>query len=417
MCLALAVFRIALPAHAEDAVPFDSGFVPKWIESGIREKGLGYRPMSVRFDPELASDIKSVPADFMSPVYGVFETGPNEDQVRHLLVIDFSDNIPKRLIVDANGNSDLKDDVISKFSPKEYERPDGSTAATDYAKATVVVSGDGRIRGSLVFYYNRSNVANPSPEPKMINYYTDFGVGGDMRVEGTVVPLVLCDDAGSSRFSIEGGSRSAPLMWVDLDGNGKSDRGEVTVAGNAIEIEGKWWKVASMTEEGRFKLVKSEKPKAADPVSTKLDTGKVAPPFVGSRIGGGEVRFPGDFKGKILLIDFWATWCGPCIAEVPNVIAAYGKYHDRGLEVLGISLDREKMEDKIADFTKRKKMPWAQVYDGKGWKSDIAQLYEIRGIPHMLLVDGDTGEILANKSIRGDDLAPAIERALAGKKR
>ena len=77
------------------------------------------------------------------------------------------------------------------------------------------------------------------------------------------------------------------------------------------------------------------------------------------------------------------------------------------------SLDKENWDQKLADFTKKKDMPWPQVYDGKFWDAAVAKTYQIHAIPHMLLVNGNTGVILADDDIKGEKLAPAIEKALA----
>ena len=92
-------------------------------------------------------------------------------------------------------------------------------------------------------------------------------------------------------------------------------------------------------------------------------------------------------KGKVVLIDFWATWCRPCVAEIPSVKKTYAKLHGKGFEIVGISLDSK--EDTLTKFVADKDMPWPQHFDGKGWKNVIAQEYGINSIPAMWLIDTD----------------------------
>ncbi|MHB1081947.1 MAG: TlpA family protein disulfide reductase [Prosthecobacter sp.] len=90
-------------------------------------------------------------------------------------------------------------------------------------------------------------------------------------------------------------------------------------------------------------------------------------------------------QGKVVLIDFWATWCGPCVAELPNVLKAYKELHPKGFEIVGISLDGDKSE--LEGFVKEKGMEWPQYFDGKGWQNEISTKYGISSIPAMWLLN------------------------------
>ncbi len=92
-----------------------------------------------------------------------------------------------------------------------------------------------------------------------------------------------------------------------------------------------------------------------------------------------------QLKGKVVLIDFWATWCGPCVGEVPNVKAAYEKLHPKGFEIVGISFDQSK--EALEAFVADKGMAWPQYFDGKGWENKYGQQFGINSIPTMWLVD------------------------------
>jgi thiol-disulfide isomerase/thioredoxin len=129
-----------------------------------------------------------------------------------------------------------------------------------------------------------------------------------------------------------------------------------------------------------------------------------------------------DFAGKILLIDFWASWCKPCRAENPNVVKAYGMFNKKGFEVLGVSFDNNR--DKWLKAVKDDRLVWKQVSDLKGWANAAGQLYGINSIPSNVLLDKDQ-KIIA-KNLRGEDLikkltellgAPVVAKAKPAKKK
>ena len=92
-----------------------------------------------------------------------------------------------------------------------------------------------------------------------------------------------------------------------------------------------------------------------------------------------------QMKGKVVLIDFWATWCGPCVREIPSVKKTYDELNSKGFEIIGISMDSN--QAKLEDFLAKNDMPWPQFFDGKGWKTRLAQEHGISSIPAMWLVD------------------------------
>lgn len=201
------------------------------------------------------------------------------------------------------------------------------------------------------------------------------------------------------------GEKPADIALLDDDDDGKG-KGKDRDADD--DDKGSKRKAKNGDKNGDKKGDTKKASKDAD-----LKAGAKFPSFSARPMSGKKIDFPADFKGKLVLVDFWATWCGPCMAEMPNVVSVYEKYHEQGLEIVGITLDQDKAEDKIKSTEERLGMKWPQIYGGGGWSTPLAKKYGIHSIPRAFLIDGSTGVIIAEgNALRGEALDAAVKSAL-----
>ena len=140
-----------------------------------------------------------------------------------------------------------------------------------------------------------------------------------------------------------------------------------------------------------------------------VDIGSEAPKFSGPNPEGEEIAL-GDAMGKVTLIDFWAAWCRPCRVENPNIVKVYEKYHDKGFNVIGVSLDRADQRDRWLQAIKDDNLTWTQISNLQFWEEPIAQLYGVRAIPAAFILD-ENGVIVA-KNVRGEALERTVKELL-----
>jgi len=379
-----------------------------------------YTPQRLRLSASKPPAAKYLPANLSAPLFSVLSLGPKESPTTIVVVLDEPDGAPARLFVDANGNGDLRDDPPTEWTPRPYKSPDGQRWTSYGGGARVKVDyGEHSAILHIAMYRFDKNDTDPNHAglKDSLFYYGDYAREGEITLGNKKYRALLTDNFTTGDFRGRANARiSGVQLLIDKNGDGKFDRScEAFEVRKPFNIGGTSYEITGLTAAGdRFAIRQSSKTVAE--LRPPPAVGEQALAFNARTTTGQEVNFPADYKGKLVLLDFWSTWCGPCLVEAPHLAATYQKLHPRGLEVLGISLDRPRAADKLAEFTRDKNMPWPEICDGKVWEADVAKLYNIRAIPQTFLVDGQTGLIIAaGLTLRDKKLEKTIEQFLARK--
>lgn len=371
---------------------FDDGIKSEFVSEGFTAKAGGYRPIRAEMDQE-ADIISKAPEGLQSPKYGKMQFGDNT----YAFILDEISADEQKLYVDANGDGDLTNDPETQWAVQE------NRGSKTFKGSATVELGDG-VTGGIEFYRFDPSDERRKAMANTLFYYADFGFAYTISFDGEEFTTYIAGKPDPNQ-----------TFWFDRDQNQQRSRTyEMIKVGEPFNFTGNTFVLNVENEE--LVLKRAEEEVAPTPMPPNFALGNEALSFTATTLDGKELSFPKDYAGKVVMLDFWATWCGPCIAELPNVKEAYAEHHDAGFEILGISFDQADKEEMLKEFLEENEMPWTQIYEGKGWDTKLGSVYDVSGIPFVLLVDGDSGKILGTaKELRGKGCAAFVGKMLAEK--
>jgi len=311
-------------------------------------------------------------------------------------VLDGDDQQGYVLYADLNGNGDLADDTPLRFTN------DGGKYSV-LLKQTVTERIDGRDETYPVELrlevgaVTKPNQSNPQPVLRIESETLRRGV---IRVGGREVAFALAGSQGVYNWD-------SSRVYFDLNGDGQLDMTTPKSAESYV-VTDKYVNLAEVSYEftvdrqGRSLTLTPLADKLPDRVS--LELGSAGPEFSFTDINGKPHRLS-DYRGNVVLLDFWGVWCAPCVAEAPKLAAIYKKLHEKGLEVIGVHMGKEM--EALRKFTAEKGMTWTQTIEDE--RGALHRLFRVHEWPTYYLI-GKDGTIRANNIRPGDELIKKIEQ-------
>jgi peroxiredoxin len=383
--------------------------VPEGSQSRLNRMESRSATLSAKLPAALKGALKKGLEDDTT-VYGVMPLQVTK-QGMLVAVTESPDSKSGKLYLDSNGDGDLTND-----SPPDYWERRGP-AAFD---GTATIKVDGTPVTLRLFRYT-STFAEESPSLKNDNplFFSREDVREGKLTWNQKTYLVLLKDLQvSGRYDnvAHEGDRANVGLYIDRNDDGKYDlRNELYDLAFPFAIDGKILELASVQADGSRLVLKAASGKA--PVTerpTEIAVGRQAPEFEAKALGDRTVRFPGDYKGKIVLLTFWAVGCGPCRGVIADEVRAYERFQEDGFEVIGVSLDAADRADAVQDFCRDWRMTWPQILDSQRSNGGLAKLYHIESMPNGILMDGTTGKVLATpETLKQHGVAVTIRKVLA----
>ena len=400
--LALCLAGIACQSQTIQVVPMDHGLID----------AVGYTsPRAIPLSATQPPEITKLPDHLVNVRFGAFHIGGKTFSV----CIGDLPGKKWQLFVDTNGDGDLTNDPTPVWNLIHYKDEKGVSHASmeGFVKVGFTLAGSRRPVTLGVYQFDPTDPENAG-EKESLTFYTDYALKGIIRTAKKSYPFLIMDWSATGDFTTK---RVEFLIDREQMGRGYlyATRYHLdqpfNLGGTTYELS----KIAPLGGPMTITVSKTTVAEIPMPRRAKVfAVGTVFPGLTAETMDHSPIDFPLGFKGHLVMIDFWATWCGPCMGDVPATKAAYEKFHDKGFDLIGISTDVKDMEKQVRDAVSQHQMIWPQIYGPNARKA--WELYKQVSIPSGFLVDGDTGMLLAfGDDLRSDRIMKTVQRLRAKK--